>query len=276
MEVGGRRLGGADMNRAFLLLVAVLAPDVARADDGTRPYCPARPGLATPACTIAPGRVSVETSLADWTLNKDGADRSDTVLIGATSVRLGLTDAIEAQIGWTPLGIVRDRVGGSVDRRTRSGDVTLGAKANVANPDGSGLSLAFQPFVTLPLGRAPVGAGDWGAGMIVPVTYGLAHNVNLEFTPEIDAAPNQAGAGRHFAISGVVGVGFAATDKLTVTVEGKAVRDDDPSGKSTSERASLSVAWMVHENLQLDVGAVSRINHNAPDAEFYFGIARRF
>ena len=263
---------------ATLVLFAAMLfiPAIAHADDQDRDYCPARPGLGTPACTMAPGQVSVETSLADWTLDKRGGDRSDTVLIGDTSVRIGLTDSIEAQIGWTPLAIIRDRTGGTVDRATRSGDATLGIKANLHNPDGSGLAVAVQPFVTLPIGRAPVGAGDWGAGLVVPITYDLSKTVNLEVTPEVDAAVDQDGRGRHLAYSGVVGVGFALNDALTFTLEDQLVRDQDPSGSTTQDLASASLAWMPRKTLQLDIGAVAGLDRNAPDVELYAGVARRF
>ena len=262
--------------RIALLAAALLVPAVAHADDQDRDYCPARPGLGTPACTMAPGQVSVETSLADWTLDKQGVDRTDTVLIGDTSVRIGLNDTIEAQVGWTPLGVVRERAGGAVNRATRTGDATLGLKANLRNPDGSGLSIAVQPFVTLPIGRAPVGAGGWGVGLVVPVTYDLSKTVNLEITPEVDAAVDQDGRGRHLAYSGVVGVGIALDDKLTFTLEDQLVRDEDPSGSTTQDLASASLAWMPRKTLQLDIGAVAGLDRNAPDVELYAGIARRF
>ena len=107
--------------KAAWLAVALLVPAAAHADDQDRDYCPARPGLGTPACTMAPGTVSVETSLADWTLDTQGGDRTDTVSIGDTSVRIGISDRVEAQIGWTPLGIVRERSGNVVDRTARAG-----------------------------------------------------------------------------------------------------------------------------------------------------------
>ncbi|WP_245656756.1 transporter [Sphingomonas asaccharolytica] len=262
--------------RLALVTAALFVPAVAQADDKDRDYCPARPGLGTPACTMAPGQVSVETSLGDWTLDKQGGDRTDTVLIGDTSVRIGLTDTVEAQVGWTPLGIVRERAGGVVDRAARAGDATLGIKANLRNPDGSGLSVAVQPFVTLPVGRAPIGAGDWGAGLVVPVTYDLSKTVNLEVTPEVDAAVDQDGRGRHLAYSAVVGVGIALNDALTFTLEDQLVRDQDPSGSTTQDLASASLAWMPRKTLQLDVGAVAGLDRNAPDVEIYAGIARRF
>jgi len=262
--------------KAVWLAAALLVPAAAHADDQDRDYCPARPGLGTPACTMAPGTVSVETSLADWTLDTHNGDRTDSVSIADTSVRIGVSDRVEVQIGWTPLGIMRERSGNVVDRVTRAGDATLGIKANLRNPDGSGLSIAVQPFVTLPIGRAPVGAGDWGAGLVVPITYDLSKTINLEFTPEVDAAVDQDGRGRHLAYSGAVGVGIALNDALVFTLENQVVRDEDPSGTTTQDLASASLAWMPLKSLQLDVGAAAGLNRDSPDLEIYAGVARRF
>lgn len=269
------RAGSAGIRRV-LLIVALLVPVAAHAGDKERDYCPARPGLGTPACTMAPASISIETSIADWTLDKQGSDRTDTVLIGDTSVRIGLTDTVEAQLGWTPLGVVRQRSGAAVDRAAFAGDATLGIKANLRDPDGSGLSIALQPFVTLPVGRSPVGAGDWGAGLVLPITYDLSKSVNLEVTPEIDAAVDQDGRGRHFAYSAVVGMGVALNDKLTFTIEDQLIRDEDPSGSTTQDLASVSLAWMARRNLQFDIGAVTGLDRDTPDIELYAGIARRF
>lgn len=257
-------------------LAALLIAAPAAAQDKPRDYCPARPGLGSPACTIDPGRVSVETSLADWTLDKQPGDRTDTILFGDTLVRIGLTDVIEAQLGWTPVGLVRERSGGAVSRATRVGDATLGLKANLANPDGSGLSVAVQPFVTLPLGRSPVGAGDWGAGVVLPVTYDLSKTVNVQVVPEVDAAVDADGRGRHLAASAVVGVGVQLSDKLTVEVEGQALRDDDPAGKTWQDSAAVSFAYKASDDLQFDVGGIAGLNRAAADIELLAGISRRF
>jgi hypothetical protein len=256
--------------------ILLLAATPAWADE--RDYCPARPGLGTPACTIAPGKVSVEMGLADWTRGDDSSARTDTVLIGDTLVRLGLTDAVEAQLGWTPFGHVRtrDKVAHSIDSADRIGDVTLGLKANLHHPDGSGLSIAVQPFVTLPVGHAPVGAGDWGAGVVVPVTYDLSETLSLQSTSEADAAVDQDGHGRHFAASESVGLGIKLGKTLGSTIEFQALRDEDPSGETVQALASLSLGWTPKNNLQLDLGAVAGLNHDAPNAELYVGISRLF
>ncbi|GGA41284.1 transporter [Sphingomonas psychrolutea] len=254
----------------------VLAASPALAED--RDYCPTRPGLGTTPCTIAPKHVSVETALTDWTLDDQPDQRTDTVLIGDTFVRVGLTDTIEAQLGWTPYGHVRtrDKTTQAVDTAGRVGDVTLGMKANLLHPDGSGLSIALQPFVSVPVGRAPVGAGNWGTGVVVPVTYDLSTTLNLATTSEIDAAVDADGSGRHLAFSEVIGLGVKLSKVLTVTVEGAVLRDEDPSGKTTQDLASASLAWAAKDDLQVDLGAVAGLNRAAPDVELYFGVSRRF
>lgn len=262
--------------RKFLVLAGLLATAPAFAEE--RDYCPARPDLGRPPCTIAPGRVSVETGFADWTLEKNPDGRTDTVLIGDTLVRVGLTDTIEAQVGWTPYGHVRtrDTASGMVENAGRAGDVTLGMKANLQNPDGKGFSAALRPFVTVPVGRAPVGAGDWGAGLAAPVSYELDETFKLQLSPEIDAAVDQDGHGRHFAASGTIGLGIELTKALTATVETQVLRDDDPEEKTTQALGAMSLAWMVNKALQLDIGGVAGLNRAAPDAEVYVGIARQF
>jgi hypothetical protein len=259
-----------------LAVALMLLPTAAFADE--RDYCPARPGLGTPACTIAPGRVSVETSLGDWTREEDSSARSDTILIGDTLVRIGLTDTVEAQIGWTPFGHVRtrDRIAGIVDTADRTGDVLLGFKANLHHPDGSGFSVAIQPFATLPVGRSPLGAGDWGAGVVVPISFDLSKTLSLQLSPEADAAVDQDGTGRHFAASGTIGLGVKISDAVSGTIELQALRDEDPSGATNQALASLSIGWMASDDLQLDAGAVAGLDRDAPDAEFYMGVSRRF
>jgi hypothetical protein len=243
-----------------------------------RDYCPARPGLGTPACTIAPGRVSLEIGLADWQRDTAGGTRSDTFIAADTQARIGLSDTVEALIGWTPFGHqrVRDTATRNVSKASGIGDAYLGIKANLASPDGSGLSIAVQPFVTLPIGDAPLGATGWGAGIVLPVSYDLGDTLNLQFTAEADAAPNGDVKGRHLAYSGTLGLGWTASDAIEATAELQAGRDDDPDGTSTQWLGALSLGYMPSDDLQLDLGTNIGLNRNAPDVEVYFGISRLF
>jgi len=265
------------MPRAAVLVLGVaLTTSPAWAQD--RDYCPERPGLNTPPCIIDKGHASLEVSFADWTLDDQPDSRTDAVLIGDAKVRIGLTDTIEAQIGWTPYGHVRtrDKASGMVSSVGRVGDVTLGAKINLANPDGDKTSVAILPYVSLPVGRTPVGAGDWGAGVLLPLSFSLSDIVSLAATPEVDAAVDEDGSGRHLAYSGTAGIAFKLSDAVTLTGEGQALRDDDPTGHTTQTLAALSLGWMARKNLQLDLFGAAGLDRDAPDVEIYAGISRRF
>lgn len=225
---------------------------------------------------MAPGRVSVETALADWTRDDQDGARSDTLSLGMTEVRLGLADRIEAQVTWSPFVHQRDRNSGMVDAANGVGDARFGLKANLRAPDGEGLSIAVLPYVALPVGRRPLGAGTWSAGMLLPVTYDLTDAVSLQVTPELDAAADSDGRGRHLAYSGVVGIDLDLTHSLDVEVDLAVARDDDPVDPVTTTQMAISFGWAATAELQFDIGAAAGLNRDTPDARFYAGIARRF
>jgi len=263
------------MLRAFVTASLLLwaLPAVAQERD----YCPARPGLGDTPCTIAPGHASLEVGLADWQRDNQPDTRTDNVVAGDMLFRLGVSNADEIDLGWTAYGhsTVRDRMSGATSHASGVGDVRIGWRHNLLHPDGEGGSVALLPFVTLPTGNGPLGAGTWGAGLEAPMAV-PAGSVDLAFTPEIDAAPDADGQGRHFAISGVVGLGFDLAEKLNLTTELQLARDEDPSGTTSQALAGLSLAWTPRDNLQLDIGTVAGLNRDAPDFELYAGISRRF
>ncbi|QNE33446.1 transporter [Sphingomonas sp. NBWT7] len=258
------------------MLLAWCAAAPARAQE--RDYCAARPGLGTPACTMAPGRVSVEIAIADWQRDDSGDVRDDLVTLAETQLRIGLTETSEAVIGWAPFGRQRTRnaASGGVTRESGVGDVYLGLQANLANPDGSGFSIAVQPFVTVPIGGAPLGVGDWGAGILVPVSYDVSDALKLEFTGEANVVPDADGHGRHAAYSGTVGLDVVLGEAVETTIEVQGLRDRDPTQRATQWLGALSFDWKPTDDLQLDVGANVALDADAPDAEIYVGIARRF
>lgn len=263
--------------RFFLLLAAAAAATPAFANDEGRDLCPDRPGLGTPACTVEPGAVVLEIGLADWTLDRTADSRTDSWSFGDALLRTGLTPSLEVQIGWTMLGHVRerDRATGETHRRTRTGDVTLALRQNLSNPDGSGFSVALMPYATLPLGGSGVGAGDWGAGLIIPASVELGV-LSLGVTPHIDSAVDEDGDGRHLAYGSVVGIGFGVSGDVSMAAEVSLARDRDPGGRTTEALAGLSAGWQPDADSQWDMGANVGLNRDSPDVELYFGYARRF
>lgn len=267
----------AAVHRGLLFIAASFAAAPAAAEE-TRDLCADRPGLGTPACTVAPGTVVGEIGIADWTRDSDRLSRTDTVLAGDTLLRIGLTESLEAQLGWTALGHVRirDKVTATSREVSRVGDVTVALRQNLRNPDGSGFAIAVMAYASLPAGRTPIGASDWGVGLLVPFSFDLSDTMSIAFTPQIDAAIDDDGNGRHLGFGNVAGLGFALGDGLSASTELSLYRNRDPAGHSTQALAGLSAGWQPDEATQFDIGVNVGLNPDSPDRQLYFGVARRF
>ncbi|HEX7874436.1 MAG TPA: transporter [Sphingobium sp.] len=262
--------GGA----VLLCLGLTLGGGAARARD----FCPDRPGVGTTPCTIEKGRVAVELSLADRTWDRQPDTVIDTVVAGDLALRAGVSDHLELRFAWTPYGRSReeDRMTGEVERTRGIGDVMLGFKRNLIDPDGGALSVALLGSVSLPTGGGAVGAGDWGASLSLPFSMPIGPGLSLGITPEIDAAVDADRHGRHAAYGAMGGVTVEATDALGLTFELGAMRNEEPEETVTELLASLSAGLMLGEDTQIDVATEIALNRNVPDNRFYIGIARRF
>lgn len=265
------------MKRLALVAALLFSVPAHAQDEGPR-FCPNRPDLGQSACTTDPGRVLFEISAVDWTLAKDDATREDRLLAGDFQARFGLTATSELQIAWSPYGHVRtrDRATGATERSGRVGDVVIGFRQNLRNPDGNGLSYSIQPQVSLPVGRAPVGAGTWGAGLVVPLNYDLSGAAMIGLTSEIEAAPDEDGRGRHFAISETLGLGYELSDRLTAIAEIQIEQDNDPAGHETRALAAGSLAWQPRHGLQFDVLVGAGLTRDFDDVRILTGGAILF
>lgn len=262
------------LTRAAFLGIAGLLSAPAAAQN-LRDLCPARPGLGTAPCIVDARHAMVEIGLGEWTLDTRRESRTNSIVIGDVLVRYGLTSRSEVQIGWTAHGLNRERIRstGEVTNESGSGDATIAYKYSVTNPDGSRFSLAAQPFVSLPIGSSPLGSGDWAAGLLVPMSFDLTQNLQIQLTPEIGAAVDQDGNGRHVAIANVIGLGIALSDEVSAGLEVLMSHDAEAGYGSI---AGASLAWQLHNHVQVDLGANAGIGGATPDMQVYVGISRRF
>jgi hypothetical protein len=268
------------MKRIVGSLIAILAAPTFAQEAKLRELCSERPGLNTPACTVDPGHLQVELGLSDWTLDRQPDRREDRVESGQILLRYGVGATTEVRFGWNAYGQVRtrDRETGEIQRDGGIGDVTLSLKQNLRHPaEGrTGLAIALLPYATLPTGKRNVGDGDWGGGLIVPTSYKFNDTVSLEFTPEVRAAVNESGAGRHFAYGSAMGVQVHVGEHMRLTPELQLIRDYDPEHNATMSNVALSFDVETAKMTQLDVQAATGLNRNTPDVELSFGVAHKF
>lgn len=261
------------MNRSLIAFPLFLMAAPAAAQDGD--FCADRPGLGTPACTMPKGQVMVELGLAGWDHSADQAAIEDDLAYGDLLVRVGIDDRTEVEAGFGGYGTMRsrDRSSGNLSRTHGLGDVSVAVRRSVSGPGGP---VAVHVYATLPTGADGIGAGDWGAGAMLPINLSLPAGFELDLTPEIDAAVNASRNGRHLAWGGVTGLGHALGQDFSVEAEIGAWCDSDPAGYTTDVRAALSLAWQAGKSWQIDLEGDAGLTAAAPRHSLLIGMARRF
>lgn len=240
-----------------------------------RDFCPDRPGKGSPSCVVDPGVFQVEVSAVDAAFQRSGPGSSDTYAVGSLEMRLGLTPKLEGQVDWTPYTQVRSRDGeGSIEG---VGDVVLLARRSLRNPDGSGFSVALEPFVSAPVGKRGIGAGGWQGGLIAPMSVPLSEDLALSLAPEVDITRDADGEGTHLTWAMAAGVSWPV-GPVTLGAELWGSIDDDPAGQARQASLDLTLAWSppAQKNLQFDAGVYGGLTRDTPDLEVTAGLSRRF
>ncbi len=264
------------MRCALFVLVALSALAMPA---GAADLCPDRPGNATPPCIVDQGHLQVETGIIDWTHDRRDGVASDGIAYAATELRYGLTSTLEVELGWSPFNTstVTDHHSGVRQHAQGVGDVTFSLRQSLANPDGKGVSVAIQPFVTAPTGRSGIGTDGWSGGVLLPFAAEIGGGFTLGGTPEIDWSADNGGGGHHATYTGVVSLSHPLGG-AQAGVEFWASRDDDPAGAKTQATADLTLAWTpkASPDMQFDAGLNAGLNSSTPRAELYVGVTRRF
>lgn len=240
------------------------------------PICAARPGKATPACTVPAGHFQLETGLTDWTLQEGGGERDTSLVIGETTLKFGLTDRSDIEVDVTPWQRSTSRSRGVHDSTSGFGDIAVGYKQQLT-ASGASVQVAALPFVKIPTAKHSLGNGKWEAGLLIPIGTSIPNSpVSLGATPELDWVADGDGGGHHAAMAQVVSLGWQASDKLGLSAEIWGQWDWDPDGTTRQYSADASATYLVHDDLELDAGANFGLNRKTPDVELYAGVSKRF
>lgn len=255
---------------------SVSAPALAQSE---RDFCADRPGKGTPSCVLDQGRWQFELGLFYGAQQSDAATKIETWDAGDLFVRYGLTSLTELQLGVTTWNRERttDRATGQRDTTEGIGDLSIGLRHSLKNPDGSGLSVSLSGFVTAPTGARAIRSDGFEGGVLLPVSIPLNDDWSLSLTPEFDWVSNSDGDGRHAAYTMVAGVG-RGFGQWNLGAEVWVSHDDAPIDATTQSTFDLTAVWTPPSlpDAQIDFGLNFGLNNDSPDVEFGVGIARRF
>ena len=240
------------------------------------PICAARPGKATPPCTVPAGRFQLEAGVADWAVTKDSGVRATSLVLGETTFKVGLTSRSDLEVDVTPWQRAKVESGGADESHSGFGDIGIAYKHRLTR-DGAALQVAALPGVKIPTADHFLGNRKVEASLLLPVSYSIAGSrFSIGATPELDWNADVDGHGHHAGMAQVVTVGWAATDRLSLSGELWGQWNWDPAATVKQYSADASVAYRVGNDLQLDAGANFGLNRATPDVELYAGVSKRF
>ena len=285
------------------LLTAALAPAIARADSTSAPTPPApdksaytlfnptpdaalrglctdRPTKSTGPCTVDAGHWQVEADVANLTIDHTGGLDTNTTLGPNPTLKLGLTNTIDAELNFAPYVEVaaKDRATGATTHARGVSDLYAKLKINLIGADGGDLAVAIEPYVKAPTAPANIGNRAVEAGVIAPISINLPASWSLTIDPELDLLKNAADNGRHLNASGLLSFSRPVSKTVTASVEVWSDVNYDPRKTLTQVSADLGLAWSpaAMPNLQFDGGVNFGLNNVTPAAQIYIGVSRRF
>jgi len=260
------------MTRLAALMLAAFAAGAAQAEEA--PICTDRPGKANAVCAVPPGKVQLETAGVDWTLAGSDESRTELLTVGASLLKLGLSEGSDLQIGITPYAelTTRDRD----MRRVRGvGDTVIRYKQRLTREDAR-LQAAVIPFLKLPTASHGLGNGKVEGGVALPISLALVPEVTITFGPEVDIHADDVGKGRHLALVNLVNLSAPIAPRLTVAAE-LWTGFDFQRGRTTKQAsADAAAAYALSKTVQLDAGANVGLTRETPDLEAYAGLSFRF
>jgi hypothetical protein len=254
-------------------LLALLASSAAMTPDLT--ICADRPSKANGTCTVPVGHWQLEVSGGDWMHMRDAGERMDTTSIGQTFVKLGLSDHSDVEVGFTPFVRVASNGGGMHDHASGIGDAVVRYKHRLTGPD-SKVQAGLLPFVKLPTAGHDIGNRKVEGGVAVPASFAGPAGVTVTIGPEVDALSDPDGHGYHAALTNLVNLGIAPSDKVALSAELWNNLNFAPHGTTRQWSADASAAFMPTKRIQLDAGVNFGLSRATPDLELYAGASILF
>lgn len=263
--------------KLLLLSIALLghAPPCAIAQSAApAPICTDRPTKANATCTVPQGSWQLETDIGYTTQDHQDGVATETSYYLNPYLKYGLNDHQDIEVNWAPTIRVRTKEGGHTHIINGAGDIYLRFKSRLFSTDA--ISMSLIPFIKAPTAADGLGNDRWEGGLIVPISATLPQGFSLALGPEIDALADLDGHGHHVAITNLINVSHALSNRLTFALELWAQDNHDPAGTIRQRSADVALIFLINPELQLDAGVNFGLNHSTPDSQMYLGLSHRF
>lgn len=240
-----------------------------------RAFSTDRPPKANSPYTVDAGHFQYETDLAVFGQgNASGLGTRDWTIFDPT-LKVGLTNAIDAELQLTPYESVATSAGGRSTSMAGIGDTVARLKLNLLGDDGGDVAVALLPYVKLPTARTPLGNGKTEGGVILPVAIAAPAGFTLIVMPEGDWLADADGSGHHAMGDFLVNVSHPLSARWTAYGELYAAHPFE-SGARSFYTFDTALTLALTPTLQWDVGGNFALNGLAPRVQIYSGLSQRF
>lgn len=240
-----------------------------------------RPDQTEGPYTVDAGHWQFEMDLASHALDRrsdDPAQRQfqSLVLLDPT-IKLGLLNNLDAAVIATPIVWQREQRTNAPTREDwGTGDTLLRMKLNLWGNDAGDTAFALLPYVKLPTNLHRFGNHFVEGGLILPFTWKLPQDFELDAMTEFDVFHNGAGGGYHLEwVNSVALHKDLIKDKLNGYVEFFSSVSREPHAGPV-ETADVGLLYLVAPNVQLDCGINFGLTRRAIDYNPFIGLSFRF
>jgi hypothetical protein len=236
----------------------------ARADDVE--VAPDRPDVTNSTRTVPPGAAQLESGL-DFTSARQAGRHAQQRLAVEESLRVGLSDRLEARLDGGPIVTLRD--GDDPDH----GSLAVGFKYRFLDQDSAWPSLGVQPFVRIAF--APPGSGQPDLGALALASWDMPLGLSLDLNAGIVGVAQAHPDG--YLLQALVSASFGKqiTDRLSGYVELYFASRGERDGRN-SLGFDTGLMFLLTRRLALDVAVATSLAGPGPDYAVRAGVSVLF
>ncbi len=229
--------------------------------------------------TVDAGHFQFEMTLVSYTADRDSSSgatlRRDAWAFAPITLKVGLLNQLDAQLGLEPYQLVYEREGTNRLTRRGFGDTTVRLKYNFWGNDAGPTAFAAMPFVKFPTSAEGLGNRSVEGGLILPLAVALPRDFDLGLKTRFDAVRDEDERDYHAEFINSVALSHDLFGNLAGYVEFLSVVSSKP-GTPWMGTFDTGLICALTDNVQLTAGASIGLTRSAEDWNFFAGLAWRF
>ena len=236
-----------------------------------------RPDKTESPLTVDAGHFQMEMDLATYTSDRSKHEKVTAWGIAPVNLKIGVLNNFDLQFVVETYNVekTKDRDTGHTMRASGFGDLTIRGKINFWGNDGGPTAFAVLPFLKVPTAAHDLGNGATEGGLILPLLFRLAEDLELATELEVEQARDTDGSGYHQEIVNAVTLDHDFTKRLAGYVE---VFSDISNEAHAGWIATFDcgVTYRITPTIQLDTGVNIGLTKAADDLNPFVGMSVRY